>query len=52
MGRRKGIAALLSFKCRQDWELVAQALKDMDTETLRRLLGNVNLPSWVNFPGD
>ena len=28
-----------------------QALQDMDTDTLRRLLGNVNLPSWVNFPG-
>ena len=29
-----------------------QALKDMDTDTLRRLLGDVNLPSWVNFPGE
>ena len=29
-----------------------QALKDMDTDTLRRILGDVNLPSWVNFPGE
>jgi hypothetical protein len=28
-----------------------QALRDMDTEMLRKLLGNVNLPSWINFPG-
>ena len=28
-----------------------QALKDMDTETLRKILGDVNLPSWINFPG-
>ncbi|CAL5224210.1 g6855 [Coccomyxa viridis] len=27
-----------------------QALKDMDTDTLRKVLGDVNLPSWVNFP--
>ena len=31
--------------------VAVQALQDMDTDTLRRLLGNVNLPSWVNFPG-
>ena len=31
--------------------LYAQALKDMDTETLRKILGDVNLPSWINFPG-
>ena len=30
---------------------VLQALRDMDTEMLRKLLGNVNLPSWINFPG-
>lgn len=28
-----------------------QALRDMDTDMLRKLLGNVNLPSWINFPG-
>jgi len=24
----------------------------MDTETLRKILGDVNLPSWINFPGE
>ena len=28
-----------------------QALRDLDTDSLRKLLGNVNLPSWINFPG-
>ena len=32
--------------------LCMQALKDMDTETLKKVLGDVNLPSWVNFPGE
>ena len=32
--------------------LCMQALKDMDTETLKKILGDVNLPSWVNFPGE
>ncbi|BDA48413.1 Synaptotagmin-2 [Coccomyxa sp. Obi] len=27
-----------------------QALKDMDVHTLRQVLGNANLPSWINFP--
>ena len=29
-----------------------QALRDLDTDSLRKLLGNVNLPSWINFPGE
>ena len=29
-----------------------QALKDMDVQTLRQVLGNANLPSWINFPGN
>jgi hypothetical protein len=29
-----------------------QALKDMDVQTLRKVLGNANLPSWINFPGN
>ena len=35
----------------QDTITPVQALKDMDTETLRKILGDVNLPSWINFPG-
>lgn len=28
-----------------------QTLKDMDDATIKRMLGESNLPSWVNFPG-
>lgn len=27
-----------------------QALKDMDKDTLKEVLGDVNLPSWITFP--
>lgn len=29
-----------------------QAIKDMDVQTLRKIMGNSNLPSWINFPGE
>ena len=49
---------MIELKYGPDWTahcilvLTAQALKDMDVHTLRQVLGNANLPSWINFPGE
>ncbi|EIE27751.1 hypothetical protein COCSUDRAFT_45975 [Coccomyxa subellipsoidea C-169] len=51
-----GVAAFLQYRFnfrllnrKQKTEAI-QALKDMDVHTLRHVLGNANLPSWINFP--
>ncbi|KAK9917790.1 hypothetical protein WJX75_008296 [Coccomyxa subellipsoidea] len=51
-----GSAAFLQYRFnfrllnRQQKTEAIQALKDMDVQTLRKVLGNANLPSWINFP--
>ncbi|CAK0785413.1 hypothetical protein CVIRNUC_008622 [Coccomyxa viridis] len=46
---RKDYSLFRSMSRKQKGDAI-QALKDMDTETLRKILGDVNLPSWINFP--
>lgn len=51
-----GTAALLSWEYlrkqlqRKQQVAVVGGLKDMDDKTLKKVLGSVDLPSWVNFP--
>lgn len=44
--RNTGLKALN----RERQSFAVRALKDMDSSTLKKVLGQVNLPSWVNFP--
>lgn len=44
--RNTGLKALN----RERQSFAVRALKDMDSQTLKKVLGQVNLPSWVNFP--
>lgn len=44
--RNTGLKALN----RERQSFAVRALKDMDSKTLKKVLGQVNLPSWVNFP--
>lgn len=47
-----GVSSTSTMMAEQTRAMLLQALKDMDTDTLRKLLGDVNLPSWINFPGE
>lgn len=35
---------------RKEQAFAVEALKDMDKDTLKEVLGDVNLPSWITFP--